>query len=331
MAFNDFIGHEKTIATLQQTLRTGSIAQAYLFYGREGVGKKSIAIGFAKAMNCLEGNADFCDSCQSCSKIVKRVHPDFFFIEPQEHHLKIEQLRQLQSALSYKPYMAKWRICVIDQAERMTLSAANSILKILEEPPSNTVFILIAANIDQILPTIRSRCQVRQFSPLSTSAICNMVSEKVSIAPQKARLIATMASGSLGKALQLDTDCLESDRQKIFQLCENPYSMNIEYVFAEIKKLAKEKTVEELHYLLNVWLYWYYDIWKYQITGNDMDLLNIDKLDQIHDQSRRMSSKDMEKSIRAIKDACNALEYNANKQLTIEVLIMKLSTKCRMC
>ncbi|HIE42249.1 MAG TPA: DNA polymerase III subunit delta', partial [Nitrospinaceae bacterium] len=177
MSFKSVLGQSQPKKILNNALQNSSVAHAYLFYGQEGVGKKKLAIALAKALNCKNTGSDgACDECESCLKIERRTHPDFFYLEPvknsptsREAVIKIEEIRELQKKLAYLPYEGKTKVVVIDSAELMNLQAANSFLKTLEEPPSATVLILVSSNPQRLLPTLLSRCQRIQFHRLSLS------------------------------------------------------------------------------------------------------------------------------------------------------------------
>ena len=135
--------------------------------------------------------------------------------------VKVDQLRDLQASIRYRPYLAKKKVCIIDQAERMNTSSANSILKTLEEPPADTIIILVSSSLDQILPTIRSRCRTVQFSPLLIRDLERLITEKMALPPDKARVLAILADGSIGRAQGIDLATLQERREGIFELMKN--------------------------------------------------------------------------------------------------------------
>ncbi|MEW5801349.1 MAG: DNA polymerase III subunit delta' [bacterium] len=325
MPFSQIIGQARAIRPLQNSLMKGAISHAYLFVGPDGVGKKLTAFGLAKAVNCLQTVGDFCGSCDACRRIEKGIHPDIFFIEPDGVKLKIDQFRDLQASIRYRPYLARKKVCIIDQADRMTVPAANSILKTLEEPPADTMMVLVASSLDQILPTIRSRCRMVQFSPLSMGDLERLITEKMAISPDKARLLAILAGGSLGKALNLDLASLKEKREEIFHLMKHLGSPEgVEVLFDQAKKLAEGKNPEDLQQVLDLWIYWYYDLWKYQITGDGKKLINQDQMENIYQQSRMLPGCQIEKNIQLIEQTCAALQHNANKHLALETMMMGL-------
>lgn len=171
---------------LQGIIRRRRVASSYLFCGEAGIGKKTAAVNFAKALNCLgrgEGDAepgpqshDACDACPSCTKIDAGVHPDFLAVAPEERIIRIEEIRVVEEALSYKPFEGRRKVVVIDEAETMNISAANAFLKTLEEPPADSVIILVTSKPGALPDTIRSRCSRVNFYPLPHES-CRQVLE----------------------------------------------------------------------------------------------------------------------------------------------------------
>ncbi len=171
MSFKNVIGHQKQIELLQRAIVNDKVVHTYLFFGNEGIGKRWVALQFAKALNCLERGAeegDACDRCISCRKIDGALHPDVSFLEPEgpSQLIKVEAMRQMQRELAFRPYEGKRRVCVLTTADRMAPEISNTLLKTLEEPPLHTVMILLAKSARALLPTILSRCQQIPFNPL---------------------------------------------------------------------------------------------------------------------------------------------------------------------
>ena len=180
------------------------MVNSYLFLGNEGIGKKVVALQFAKALNCLEGEAergDACDHCSSCKKIDHALHPDVLLIEPEGQNIKVDQVRQMQRELAYKPYEGKRRVCILTAADRMAPDIPNTLLKTLEEPPLHTVIILLANNSRFILPTILSRCQPIRFNPLPIPLVSKWLMEGKGFNETEAHLLASLSEGSPWKGL----------------------------------------------------------------------------------------------------------------------------------
>lgn len=184
MALKDIVGQDRAVGILLRTLRRGKIPSSYLFAGESGIGKRLAAINLAKALNCL-GEAqgaeneerDACDECASCKKIDAGIHPDFLVISPESDQIRIEEIRAIDDVLSLKAFEGRYKIVIVDDADTMNQYAANAFLKTLEEPPGNSLIILISANPDRLPDTIRSRCSRVNFTPLSLEA-CEEVIKK---------------------------------------------------------------------------------------------------------------------------------------------------------
>src|SRR5919197_1244242 len=170
MDFDLFIGNRKILDRLRRKLREGRFPHGVIFSGPEGVGKHTCALMVAKALNCLKVEAGaFCDECSSCRKINSGVHPDVMTISVEEEatQIKIAQIRRVLELLQLHPLEGRNKIFIIDPADSLNAEAANALLKGLEEPPENTFFILIAINVHELPLTVRSRCQIYQFAPLT--------------------------------------------------------------------------------------------------------------------------------------------------------------------
>lgn len=198
MKFLELIGQEPAIGLIKNSIARNRLAHAYLFAGPDGVGKKTCAQIMARTLNCMAGEAEPCDACRSCTK---EFHPDIHLIKPKGASLRIEQIRELQNSVAYKPYEGKWKIYILEDADKLTEAAANSLLKTLEEPPPVTVFILITSKIEKALSTIRSRCQQINFSPIGEEKILGFLERHYPDAEiEKRELAATLAEGSIGRA-----------------------------------------------------------------------------------------------------------------------------------
>lgn len=171
MGFSEIKGHERPLRILQGTIRRNRIPSALLFTGDSGIGKRSSALIYLQALNCLERqDGDACGACTSCRKIASGNHPDLLSIQPDGGEIKIETIRSVEEFLAMKPYEGRKKAVLIDEAHAMNINASNAFLKTLEEPPADSVILLITANPDTLPDTIRSRCFQVRFSPLPAAA-----------------------------------------------------------------------------------------------------------------------------------------------------------------
>lgn len=162
MAWTDIQGQDSAIALLRSHAAAGRVANAYILAGPEGVGKRRVALEFAKALNCAKSPNGPCDACPACVQLSKGSHPDLHVLEPSgaSEQIRIEPVRQMLERIALRPFNSRYQVVIIDGAERLTEEAANSLLKGLEEPPSHSRFLLVTARLSDCLPTIRSRCQL---------------------------------------------------------------------------------------------------------------------------------------------------------------------------
>ncbi len=243
--WQNILGHEQIKSDLQHLLAKRKIPHALLFTGIDGIGKLLTARVLAKSLLCeheYTGDSGHlpCGHCRSCKSFDQRNHPDFYCLKPDGKTLKmikIEQVRQMQSAISLAPYLSDKRVVIIDGAEYMNEVAANSLLKTLEEPVGQVFFILISSNKDMLLNTILSRCMKIYFAPLQEIEVTQVLTKKFTIDETKARLIAKLSGGSASKAIEFIDDNSLAIRDKAIAF----FSMTRKDLTAEtIWKLSDE-------------------------------------------------------------------------------------------
>ncbi len=216
--FSDIIGHQDVTKALTAVLANRRVGHAYLFLGPAGIGKKTLAREFARALLCQGTKRLDCD-CPSCSRLESGNHPDYVTIEASGNSIKIEQLRELQHGAYYRPLLGDWKIYFFPEAEQLTEAAANSFLKLLEEPPAGIVFLFTAVRVDYILPTIRSRCQVYHLFPVAAAAICEWLVAK-GYANAEARSRSQACEGIPGRALQAGPEAQDQKTHRAMSLLE---------------------------------------------------------------------------------------------------------------
>ncbi|MFZ7111383.1 MAG: DNA polymerase III subunit delta' [Desulfatiglandales bacterium] len=211
--FSQIIGQEKAIQVLKKAMARERMPHAYLFVGIHGVGKTTTALALAQAVNCdapVEGEA--CDRCRLCRQILNGNFPDLTVINPDGRSIKIEQIRELNRAFSFKPVAGRYRVSIVRQAELMTEEAANSFLKTLEEPPEGNILILDVKEPRDLLPTIVSRCQKVLFRPIPAPLIEKWLQDHMDVDPLRASVLARISQGSLARALDLNDDEFMEER-----------------------------------------------------------------------------------------------------------------------
>jgi DNA polymerase-3 subunit delta' len=206
MPFRAIVGHRPLLDLLARAIARGTLPPSLVFAGPDGVGKRLTAVSLAQALNCAspspadDGGA--CGECASCRRIARGVHSDVLIIEPGDSgSIKIDQIREAIDRAAYRPFEGRRRAVIIDQADALVGEAQNALLKTLEEPPSASVFVLITARQDLLLPTVRSRCHVLRFGPLSPADVAGVLMREHGFAPADAHAAAATSGGSIGRAL----------------------------------------------------------------------------------------------------------------------------------
>ncbi len=213
MKLEDFVGNQPIV----QLMKAGHLPPACLFAGLDGIGKKTLALGLAALANCKDpSQQDLCGKCSSCLKAAAGCHPDIRLMEPQKGNLKIEIMREFNREVQFRPFEGRFRFFIIDQAETMTEEAANSILKTIEEPPESSRIILVSAFPYQLLPTIRSRCQIFPFFPLSQKEIQDYLKDNGLV--EDLEMTAAYSEGSIGRAQELDLEETLQDRDRMLEI-----------------------------------------------------------------------------------------------------------------
>jgi DNA polymerase-3 subunit delta' len=198
----------------------GRLPPSLLFAGRAGVGKLQAAIALAQALNCRVGGEDACGTCASCSRIARGEHPDIRILRPEGKggQLKVPEVRSAIADIPFRPFEGKHRVVILEDAERMNPTTANTLLKTLEEPPAWASLILVTANEATMLPTILSRCQVLRFAPLAPDELVTLLVERHGIAKERAALLAAVSGGGLTRALELDSEPLSELRAEALRI-----------------------------------------------------------------------------------------------------------------
>lgn len=321
MRFQDIYGHEKPLSILKAAMATNRAPHAYLFYGMEGVGKKTVASVFARALNCT-GEDRPCGQCASCLRAEHNNHPNIVSIAAEGQFIKIDAVRQIQARMAFRPEGGK-RVFIITEADRMNPPAANALLKTLEEPAADNVLILTTARLHALPITILSRCQKLRFSPLSKSAVARFLMEKNGMPADEAEAVAAASIGSIGYALEIKKEDYMAIRNDILNRLakDDPADLIRRLTFAGSLGKDREGISRRLQIIENA----YRDSLVFKETRNKDMLLYKDGVAAIEAIARRLPERDIIKNIKEIEKAADALARNANKALTLEAMVVSLA------
>lgn len=331
------IGQTKIVSLLQRSLEQRSLAHAYLFVGPPHVGKMTLAINLAQAVNCESADRP-CGKCVPCLKIASGKHADVQVVgvardEKSEDKTKteigIDQVRDIQHSSSLPPFEGKYRVYIIDGAEQLSMEAANCLLKTLEEPPEKVIFILLTINDRDRLPaTVVSRCQRLQLSPLTVAEIEAALAERWSIELQKAKLLARLSHGCLGWAVTaaLDAAVLEQRASLINRLLEVTQSGDERFVYASQLATQFSRDRDSVYRVLDLWLDWWRDVLLVK-AGTIEAVTNIDFEKTLSEMAERHSLSRLRSVIGGVQDAGKQLRQNVNAQLALEVMMLNIPGK----
>ncbi|PKM87138.1 MAG: DNA polymerase III subunit delta' [Firmicutes bacterium HGW-Firmicutes-12] len=313
MGFCEIKGQEKAVEQLKTGLRTGRIAHSYIFYGPGGVGKNKAAVIFAQGLNCTKKkDVEPCGECPSCHKITSGNHPDVTKIVPEGASIKITQIRSMQEKAFYKSYEGMYKVIIIDDADKLTIEAANSLLKILEDPPERTLFILLAEEMSKLPVTVISRCQSILFGPLDVDIIHTILEEQ----GIEGNFPLGLAQGSARKAIQIQKN---TGTQKIFADVEMILQDLRRGNYKKILNWAEllEKNRDQLEIILEIMSLYYRDR-IISLLVDDSHVL----LDTLPLKDYRI--EECYDALEKLDNAFQRLRNNANTRLVLEVLLIDL-------
>ena len=311
------------IEFLKRAIHQDKVSHSYLFLGNEGIGKKWVALQFAKALNCLEGEAergDACDHCSSCKKIDHALHPDVLILEPEGQTLKVDQVRQLQKELAYKPYEGKRRVCILTTADRMAPNMSNTLLKTLEEPPLHTVIILLANNPRLLLPTILSRCQPIRFHPLPNLWVSNWLMERKGFNEEEAHLLASLSEGSPGKALEIREEIQQIPRDELLMDFVGLKSLPFEKKESWAELLSTHR--ENLILILEVAKTLLRDLVMMKTLKDVSKLVHSDLLQEMETLATKWNLSSLLNRMEVLHKTILAIRSNANMTLALEAMML---------
>jgi DNA polymerase-3 subunit delta' len=324
--FRDVIGQEKIVGHLKTAVATGQISHAYIIVGERGMGKEFIARLFAMTVQCENRDGENpCGECHSCKQALAGTHPDIVFLKQEKPGIiRVNDIRdQIVTDAALLPYQGPKKIYIIGRAEEMNENAQNALLKTFEEPPSYTIVILLTANADALLPTIRSRALLLHRQTVPDDLVKKYLSDSLGLAADKAEVCASYARGNIGKAKLLATN---EDYEKIINeaisLLKNISAMDISEIIAAIGKV-KEYKLEEADFL-EILAVWFRDVLMLKATRDLGCLIFKEEYQYIKRVADTYTYEGIEEIIESLEKAGQRLTAHVNPELALELLLLTI-------
>jgi DNA polymerase-3 subunit delta' len=328
-------GQQQAIGLLTTLLRKGDIPHALVFTGIDGIGKQTAAKAMAMACNCADpvpfsgsdapeattARINACGRCRSCRRILSDNHPDILYLRPSGNMIRIALIRDLIGKLALKPYAMGKRVVIIAESHTMNPEAGNALLKVLEEPPDNTLLILTARQTSDLLPTIVSRCQQIRFAPLKADLLIELLSANGALTAEDAAAAAALSGGSYSQALNMVSEGWILRRRWLVSEIRHLNDQSTTRLLALAEKLSARKTSlpDTLTWLMG----WYRDLMVYPLQPDQ--IVNRDLHPQIREAAAGENPQSLVGKLASVQSALKALQANANPRLTMEDLVLQLA------
>jgi DNA polymerase-3 subunit delta' len=319
----NLVGHSWAVDLLRRHVANGEVRHAYLFSGPPGLGRRTLAVHLAQALNCTNPPApgEFCGECRDCRQIAAMQHPDLAVIQAENEGgtLKVDQVRAVQHSLSLKPYQSKYRVALFLRFQEANDNAANALLKTLEEAPAHAILLLTADTPESLLPTIISRCEILRLRPLRVEEVEAMLTAK-GVDSDRARLLAHISGGRPGYANRLleDSSLLETRAERLNDLQALLQSTRVKK-FSYADKLSKDK--DGMRQAITFWLSYWRDV-LLKVSHASVSITNVDYAAEIESLAARLTLPAVRRTVSDLELALDRIDRNVNPRLLAEVLLM---------
>ena len=324
--FSDIIGQDHIKEHLKSAIESKKVSHAYIIHGEKNAGKEFIAETFAMALECEdESSTEPCMECHSCKQAITRNHPDIItLIHEKPGTIGVEDIRKsIVSDVSVRPYNGKWKIYLINDAEKMSVQAQNALLKTLEEPPDYVVIMLLTSNISALLPTIISRSTVLNMRPVDDKTVRKYLMERIHVPDYQADICVAFARGNIGKAKHLatseDFDNIKNDAVRVLKYA---HEMEMSEFVSALNQISAYKINIEDY--LDILLIWYRDVLMFKATGDLDSLVFKEEIRSIRERAGRSSYEAVERILEAIEKTKVRLKANVNFELAMELLLLAI-------
>jgi DNA polymerase-3 subunit delta' len=323
--FGDIVGHEQIISHLQNAITMGKVSHAYIINGPKSSGKMKLAEAFAMALQCEKGGSDGCMECHSCKQVVNRNQPDIIYVSHEKPNtIGVDDIRlQVNNDIVIKPYSSRYKIYIIDEAEKMNQQAQNALLKTIEEPPAYGILLLLTTNADMLLQTIRSRCIILNIKAVNDETIRSFLLENYQIPDYYADVCTAFAQGNVGKAVQLvSSEHFNEIKGAVVQLMKRVNDIDFYEMGAAVKQIGEYKL--EIEDYFDLMMVWFRDVLYLKATNDVNGLIFKEEVYEIKKQATQRSYNGIETILEALQKAKARIKANVNFDLVIELLLLTI-------
>jgi DNA polymerase III subunit delta' len=324
MKFSEFKGNERVVEYFKKAIESQNLAHAYLFSGPEGVGKSTLARAISKALLCPNRTKDgACEKCAACHKFDSENHADFHHFIPEGLYFKIDEVRRIIHEVSLRPIEARWKVFLLERVDYMRDEPANALLKVLEEPPGEAVFILITEVAEVLLPTVRSRCQQFSFQPLAIDDVAKLLVQKMEFKPKEAAELAQFSHGSPGRALNVSAKQGNDIRDRVLATLEAALAPRTYYNLLDaVRAITVERTEMGERFLMLEELT--RDLILLKMSG-DAKLIHHDAKERLTPLAERVGMSSLVQFYEKLLETREAvMKVNANIGLSLQALFLPL-------
>ena len=323
--FTDITGHETIIEYFKNAISMDKVSHAYILNGPDDSGKMMLAEAFAETLQCEKGGSEPCGSCHSCMQAESHNQPDIIYVTHEKPNtLGVEDIRhQLNEDIILKPYSSRYRIYIVDEAEKMNVQAQNALLKTIEEPPAYGIILLLTTNADSFLPTILSRCVRLDLKAVADSRIRSLLMEKYQVPDYQAEICLAFAQGNVGKAIRLaSSDNFNEMKNSVIQLIKRLDDIDLYEMTEAIRQITEYKL--QINDYFDLIMIWYRDVLLYKATADANRIMLKEEIYSIKQEASRSSYDGIEQILTALDKAKTRLKANVNFDLVIELLLLTI-------
>ncbi len=324
--YDDIAGYKEVKALLKRTAQREAGFHAYIFCGESGCGKGTLAYLFAMALLCEKHTGEPCMECGACKKAISGNQPDLIRVTHEKpESIGVDEIRsQLVDDISIRPFDSRYKIYIIPDASMMTIQAQNAVLKTLEEPPEYGMIILLADNMDALLPTIVSRCNTIMLNPLPDETVRDYLIKELQVPEYYAKIYAAVSMGRIGIAIKLaKSEDFSNKLQESVRFLKHSKELDNVARIEMSRKLAVNK--KEIYDYLDIFTIWFRDVLLYKATRETEELILKEELPAIRRRAELSSYEGLQKILDAVDNARTRLRANVNPELAMELLFLTIS------